>query len=303
LFICCSHAVHLKLKIECFQITGNQNKRPDAAITVKGAKMRKLTCAIVLTGVAVLFARPASAHYLWIDPVGQQTVETGETVTVDFYAHADYDAQFMFFALNVGFDDALIDGYELEYLDMTLNSELKETGLGGFTATYKEGESVKYAGESIVWNVNGEKGPGQNIPLSAGQDLLLFSMRFSFSGPPDAVPDWTGEDVWVEWDQTWGMAVYWTNEGPFTDMGTSGTDATPLGDNGPDYGSGSAVFPVGDINHDLSVDLTDVIAALQVAVNVPPAEELYTDTEVNGDIRIGLEEAVYALQVVSGLRQ
>jgi hypothetical protein len=194
---------------------------------------------IILLSVWILSlaaAAPASAHYLWMDPIGEQTVAPGATVTVDFYAHAETADNFVFFALDVGFDDAAVDGYELEYLGHTLNSELQETGLGGYTAEYRQGASDKYTGESIVWNVNGEKGPGQFISVGAGEDLFLFSMDFTFTGPPDAVPEWTGEDVWIDsWTSDLGGAVFWLSEGPVFDIGTSAIDATPLGDNGPDY--------------------------------------------------------------------
>jgi len=60
----------------------------------------------------------------------------------------------------------------------------------------------------------------------------------------------------------------------------------------------------GDINNSGSVDLADVILALQVCakITLPPATTVNVEREVNGDGKIGLEEAIYALQVVSGIR-
>ena len=60
----------------------------------------------------------------------------------------------------------------------------------------------------------------------------------------------------------------------------------------------------GDINDSGSVDLADVILALQVCAKIspPPAVTIKVEREVNGDGKIGLEEAIYALQVVSGIR-
>ena len=60
----------------------------------------------------------------------------------------------------------------------------------------------------------------------------------------------------------------------------------------------------GDINDTGSVDLADVILALQVCAKITPAPTttIKVEAEVSGDGKIGLEEAIYALQVVSGIR-
>lgn len=54
-------------------------------------------------------------------------------------------------------------------------------------------------------------------------------------------------------------------------------------------------------------DLNDAVIALRVVSNQDVTEEIRTDVDladvdVNGDSRVGLEEAAYALQVVSGAR-
>ena len=58
----------------------------------------------------------------------------------------------------------------------------------------------------------------------------------------------------------------------------------------------------GDINDSGSVDLADVILALQVCAKISPPPAVNVEREVNNDGKIGLEEAIYALQVVSGIR-
>jgi hypothetical protein len=58
----------------------------------------------------------------------------------------------------------------------------------------------------------------------------------------------------------------------------------------------------GDINGDQSLDLLDVILALQVLVGAEPVSPVYPAAEVGEDGKIGLEEAVYILQKVSDLR-
>lgn len=59
-------------------------------------------------------------------------------------------------------------------------------------------------------------------------------------------------------------------------------------------------FSRGDINHDTKVDLGDAIDGLRVLDGI--SVTVYTDTEVNGDSRIGQEEVIYALQVAAGIR-
>jgi|GEM_PF-5713205 len=57
----------------------------------------------------------------------------------------------------------------------------------------------------------------------------------------------------------------------------------------------------GNVNNDTTVDLKDVIAALQVCAGLTPAG-ISTGGDANNDGKIGLEEAIYVLQVVSQLR-
>ncbi|MDA3832807.1 MAG: cadherin domain-containing protein [Spirochaetales bacterium] len=57
----------------------------------------------------------------------------------------------------------------------------------------------------------------------------------------------------------------------------------------------------GDLNADDSVDLADAILALRVSVGISGGD-VYPDRDVNGDGRIGLEEVIYVLQKISGLR-
>jgi len=51
-----------------------------------------------------------------------------------------------------------------------------------------------------------------------------------------------------------------------------------------------------------SVDLADAILALKVSVGISVGD-VYPDRDVNGDGRIGIEEVIYILQKISGLRQ
>ena len=57
----------------------------------------------------------------------------------------------------------------------------------------------------------------------------------------------------------------------------------------------------GDLNGDGSVDLTDIIIALKILDGVT-VSGLNLKADVNGDCRIGPEEAIFVLQKVAGLR-
>ncbi len=58
----------------------------------------------------------------------------------------------------------------------------------------------------------------------------------------------------------------------------------------------------GDINSDDIVDLKDVISALKMMAGIQVAEEISKAADINGDGRIGLEEAVYIIQCSAGLK-
>jgi N-acetylneuraminic acid mutarotase len=61
-------------------------------------------------------------------------------------------------------------------------------------------------------------------------------------------------------------------------------------------------YEIGDVNHDGILDMKDVILSLKVVTCSTLTESLYKDVDVNGDIKIGNEEAVYLLQKVGGIR-
>ena len=48
--------------------------------------------------------------------------------------------------------------------------------------------------------------------------------------------------------------------------------------------------------------LADAVLALQVVAGLEPSAPVYLDADVNGDGKIGLDEAIYILQDVAGLR-
>jgi putative cofactor-binding repeat protein len=59
---------------------------------------------------------------------------------------------------------------------------------------------------------------------------------------------------------------------------------------------------LGDIDGSLAVDLTDAILALQVMAGIQPSATIFLEADVNYDGRVGLEEAIYIMQRVAGVR-
>jgi len=59
----------------------------------------------------------------------------------------------------------------------------------------------------------------------------------------------------------------------------------------------------GDVNNDKLVDLADLILALQVINKSADAQEVFRGADINDDGRIGIEEVLYILQVMSGMRE
>ncbi|MEA2013728.1 MAG: PKD domain-containing protein [Thermodesulfobacteriota bacterium] len=59
----------------------------------------------------------------------------------------------------------------------------------------------------------------------------------------------------------------------------------------------------GDIDDSGEINLADAILALQICTGITPSQAVYKSADVNGDGRIGIEEVIYILQKVSGLRE
>ncbi|CAN2046258.1 putative pectate lyase C (modular protein) [Candidatus Magnetomoraceae bacterium gMMP-1] len=55
----------------------------------------------------------------------------------------------------------------------------------------------------------------------------------------------------------------------------------------------------GDLNDDGKIDLTDLILSLQVITNIEPFLAIHKEADVNNDNKIGMEEAVYDLLIIS----
>ena len=66
-------------------------------------------------------------------------------------------------------------------------------------------------------------------------------------------------------------------------------------------GESVEAFLKGDVDGDGDTDMKDLVGAMQATVG-PEQAAVYTGADVNGDGRIGVAEAVYVMQRVSGLR-
>ena len=58
----------------------------------------------------------------------------------------------------------------------------------------------------------------------------------------------------------------------------------------------------GDIDDDEAVSLKDAILVLQILSGNAPSHIVYKESDLNGDGKLGIEEVIYILQKVSGLR-
>jgi hypothetical protein len=66
----------------------------------------------------------------------------------------------------------------------------------------------------------------------------------------------------------------------------------------------SATLPSipGDVNQDRVVDLTDAILTLQLLAGTVPLQPVFKDANVNDDSRLGMEEVIYDMRKVAGLK-
>ncbi len=56
---------------------------------------------------------------------------------------------------------------------------------------------------------------------------------------------------------------------------------------------------MGNVHPDASVDLKDAILALQIMADMQPDELIVVHADVNGDILVGMAEALYVLQQIA----
>jgi len=59
---------------------------------------------------------------------------------------------------------------------------------------------------------------------------------------------------------------------------------------------------IGDVNNDAVIDLADAIINLKLCSGMNLSENINIRADINGDNKIGIEEAIHALQHTAGIR-
>jgi hypothetical protein len=77
-----------------------------------------------------------------------------------------------------------------------------------------------------------------------------------------------------------------------------------LDDNDPDWQNSQSPSPfdVGDVDHSGDIDLADAVLSLQLVSATSLTSPFFLDTEPSGDFRLGIQDALWILQWMSGLR-
>lgn len=155
-------------------------------------KIRTVTWMLVAMFLLVSMTA-AYGHYLWFEPSIKTTAKSGDTVLVHVHLHAELSENIYGWGLNVAFDDSVSGPGELTYVSSVLGTGIGNMGEEGGKG-YLPGASSLSSGESLFhfyrydWTFEG-------LPLTAGNDYLLATLTFAFTGGA-----WDGSDLWVEWD-------------------------------------------------------------------------------------------------------
>jgi len=116
--------------------------------------------------------------------------------------------------------------------------------------------------------------------------------------------------IFKVWDKSGNREYVVPPADPYMTYGTDEDllppQVPPVWDKGTAIGFGLLnlslpVFP-GDVDGSGDVGLRDAILAMKVAVHADIPHHIYTDADIGGDEKIGIQEAVYALQLAAGLR-
>jgi hypothetical protein len=58
----------------------------------------------------------------------------------------------------------------------------------------------------------------------------------------------------------------------------------------------------GDANGDNVVDLNDAVITLQILSGISPQSTIFPSADIDGDLKISMAEAIYAIQKAAGLQ-
>ncbi|GBC62346.1 peptidase [Desulfonema ishimotonii] len=154
-----------------------------------------------------------------------------------------------------------------------------------------------------------------------GYSLLIYKMLDTVGIPVRIVNsdtmnhDWNLVNIcghWYHLDATWDDPVP-DDPGRVYDTFYNKSDAEIASGDNPHYGWDRSAYPAapdsytegvcgsGNINGTGGIDLADAILALRACTGAS-ADAVQIDADVSGDGRIGMEEVIYVLQSVAGLR-
>ena len=163
----------------------------------------------------IIWTDPASAHYVWLDLSGQQTASQNDTIAINVYAHASEEDAIFQYSVSIGFDDTALGG-ELTFDSYALNTTDFAADEIFFPGTYLTGQSEASPGDSWVADIGAQSLDFLNgTAVSAGSDTWLFSIFFTYTNPE---VNWSGDDVWIEFNSDSAGAVYWNEAGGVTDI-------------------------------------------------------------------------------------
>jgi parallel beta-helix repeat protein len=174
------------------------------------------------------------------------------------------------------------------------NCTISNNTAGGGGGMYIQTNSSPAVTNSILWADAPEE-----ISVETGTITVTYS---DIQGGWEGIGNIDADPLFV------GAGDYHLTVGsPSIDAGTSddapGTDiegtTRPQG-NGYDMGAYEEFIIPGDIDYGETIDLRDAILALQVCIGLASTSAIHKEADVNGDNKIGLEEAIHALQVVAG---
>lgn len=169
------------------------------------------------------------------------------------------------------------------------------------------GSGSIYGTDSVTSN-----GVGSVVDVSLSSDAVqainddmgsLFALGIAFNDIRLTASDGLDWDEWIRFSGTEEQRTHQLILSPVTVFAGDRFYFTALSFQGL-YGLNFSLFSLkGDTIRDGKIALDDVILALQIASGLAPlATNCDLEADVNGDNKIGVEESIYNLQYLSGLR-
>lgn len=169
---------------------------------------------------------------------------------------------------------------------VTVSPATVVTVIGGVDLVTSDAGSDQTVAEGVGVILDGSNSSGTNLIYAWVQTAGTSA---DLSNAAAAQPTFTAPGVGVgDESLTFELTVE-------DDNGFSATDSVTV--------NVSNVVIAGDVDDSGDVDLADAVLALQLVTQRTTATLVSNKADVNGDGKIGLEEVIYILQEISGLRQ